>query len=84
MPRLRQSEKQQREEKFRRLVRKNMAMSGYQYMYSVADVLGINRDTLARKMKNPDEFSVAELRRLMQALNFPEDERMVLLCRTAI
>ncbi len=78
MPKLAKTKKEQRDEAFRRAVKHNMADCGVDYMQDVAAMIGIDRVTLRAKFQNPDKFNVKELRRLMDGLKFPAEDRIVL------
>lgn len=81
MPRLALTPNQERDEAFRKAVKRNMADCGVDYMKDVAAMVGIDRITFSSKMKNPEKFTVKELRRLLDGLKFPPEDRAILLRR---
>lgn len=38
---------------------------------------GVSQSTISRRMNNPDEFKIGELRKIFAALGVPVDERTV-------
>lgn len=64
MPRIRQYEEKYAREDILREIRTKQGACNLMHIRALADATGIPYATLRRRMMNPDDFTVAELRKL--------------------
>lgn len=70
MPRLKMSEKQQRDQEVKALILKNATYLGMKGNKEIAERIGVSESTLVRKLKHPDSFTLREINRLAKVLKF--------------
>lgn len=56
-------------------IRKAMAESGIRFQKDVAKLILLDPSTFSKKMKNPDEFKLGEIRQLAKCLGFSEEAK---------
>lgn len=68
MPRIRQNEAEYRKADFMEAIRKAQAKANKMRMKTVAEDAGINYSTFWKRMQNPDDITLGELRSILKSI----------------
>lgn len=71
MPRIRQNAELYRQEDFIKAVKHAQVDAGFDTSADLADAAGIPRTTLWRRMRNPEDMTLRELKMLIRVLPVP-------------
>lgn len=78
MPKLKQSESAMNRTIFNATIAQKLILCGINKP-ELAKKMQMSRSTLYEKLRDPDRFTIGEVKRMAKALNFSDDERIILL-----
>lgn len=81
MPRLRKSREEITDEKFNTLLRRHIHGSAYETISAVAGKIGLGERCFGKKLRNPEDLKISELRELYDIGIISADEVAELITR---
>ena len=74
MPKLRKTENETKNDFLRAYIAKNMSLQGISNKKALAEKIGISDRCMYYRLNRPENFTLAELRRLTNTLHFTPEE----------
>ncbi len=79
MPKLKEKEVDVKNKMFRAIVRKNLELRGMEHLSDLALKMGVSRNTIYKKVKNPSTLTLEETRFIFKELKFSEEEKQAVI-----